>query len=97
VKYAPQGGWIAVSVRPENDHCQIVVADNGDGVAQADVHRIEQRFVRLDTSRSAPGNGLGLALVRAVVDQHRGRLLFDDNNPGLKVTLELPRRGSGVL
>jgi signal transduction histidine kinase len=97
VKYAPQGGRITVTVRPENDHCQIIVADNGDGVAKADVHRIEQRFVRLDTSRTAPGNGLGLALVRAVVDQHRGRLSFDDNNPGLKVTLELPRRESEVL
>ena len=41
-------------------------------------------------------NGLGLSLVSAVVDQHRGTLAFADNQPGLKVTLELPRRDPGA-
>jgi signal transduction histidine kinase len=79
-------------VTSDKGHCRIVVADNGDGVATTDLDRIAQRFVRLDSSRSAPGNGLGLSLVRAVVDQHRGRLVFEDNKPGLRVILELPRR-----
>jgi signal transduction histidine kinase len=92
VKYAPQGGRIDVIVTSDKGHCRIVVADNGDGVATTDLDRIAQRFVRLDSSRSAPGNGLGLSLVRAVVDQHRGRLVFEDNKPGLRVILELPRR-----
>jgi signal transduction histidine kinase len=92
VKYAPEGGRIEVSVGADDNCCRIIVADNGAGVASSDVQRIEQRFVRLDSSRSAPGNGLGLSLVRAVVDQHRGQLGFDNNNPGFRVRLELPRR-----
>lgn len=96
VKYAPDGGRIGLTVSSSNGHCRIVVADNGDGVAPGDLHRIAQRFVRLDSSRSAPGNGLGLSLVSAVVEQHRGTLAFEDNQPGLKVTLELPRREPGA-
>jgi signal transduction histidine kinase len=49
------------------------------------------RFARLDEARSKPGNGLGLALVRAVAEQHDGRLTLDDNEPGLIVLLELPK------
>jgi signal transduction histidine kinase len=46
--------------------------------------------VRLESSRSTPGNGLGLSLVKAVARQHDARLCLDDNAPGLKVTLTFP-------
>jgi len=48
-----------------------------------------ERFVRLDESRSLPGNGLGLALVAAVAKLHGGKLTLADNQPGLRVTLAL--------
>ena len=57
---------------------------------EADRDRVLQRFTRLDRARSLPGNGLGLALVKAVALQHHGRLTLGDNQPGLIVTLELP-------
>jgi len=44
--------------------------------------------VRLDASRSSPGSGLGLSLVAAVAQLHRAALRLEDNNPGLRVTLE---------
>ena len=66
------------------------VADSGPGVPPEDRERVLERFTRLDRSRSLPGNGLGLALVKAVVDQHEGQLRLDDNRPGLIVELEIP-------
>ena len=49
-----------------------------------------EKFTRLDPSRSYPGSGLGLSLVKVVVEFHRGNLTFIDNNPGLKVLVEFP-------
>jgi signal transduction histidine kinase len=57
----------------------------------ADRERVLARFARLDEARSKPGNGLGLSLVRAVAEQHDGKLTLDDNEPGLIVLLELPK------
>jgi signal transduction histidine kinase len=91
VKYTPAGGRIDVAVRYDGETARVVVSDNGPGVPSGEMSRIQQRFVRLDAARSAPGNGLGLSLVQAVVDQHQGRLLIDDNKPGLRLTIELPR------
>jgi signal transduction histidine kinase len=48
------------------------------------------RFVRLEPSRSTPGNGLGLSLVRAVARRHGATVSLADNRPGLKVRLEFP-------
>jgi signal transduction histidine kinase len=47
--------------------------------------------VRLDESRSKPGNGLGLSLVAGVMKLHDGQVLLEDNEPGLRVRLILPR------
>jgi len=48
------------------------------------------RFVRLEGSRSTPGNGLGLSLVRAVARLHGGTCWLEDNEPGLKALLSVP-------
>jgi signal transduction histidine kinase len=47
-----------------------------------------ERFYRLDRSRSTPGSGLGLSLVAAVAKLHGARISLEDNEPGLRVTLE---------
>jgi signal transduction histidine kinase len=49
-----------------------------------------KRFYRLERSRSAPGNGLGLSLVAAVIRLHGARIALSDNRPGLKVELQFP-------
>jgi signal transduction histidine kinase len=51
---------------------------------------VTERFVRLDASRTKPGNGLGLSLVSGVMKLHRGTLLLEDNAPGLAAKLVLP-------
>ena len=90
VKYTPIGGSIALKLERTDDTARIIVADSGPGIPATDRERVLQRFTRLDQARSQPGNGLGLALVRAVTAQHHGTLTLGDNSPGLIVTLELP-------
>jgi signal transduction histidine kinase len=82
-------------VRALNDGDQILltVSDSGPGIAEADRSRVVERFVRLEQSRSKPGSGLGLSLASAVARLHGGELKFEDNTPGLKSVIALPRGG----
>jgi len=68
----------------------VTVRDNGPGVPAEDRGRVVERFVRLESSRSAHGSGLGLSLVHAVAALHRGELVLADAAPGLAVTLRIP-------
>jgi signal transduction histidine kinase len=52
-----------------------------------------ERFVRLEQSRSAPGSGLGLSLAAAVARLNGGELKLEDNEPGLRTVITLPRAG----
>jgi signal transduction histidine kinase len=81
---------ISLSAHVENDHAVIGIADAGQGIAPEDRERVLGRFVRLDESRSKPGNGLGLSLAASVMKLHSGTLQLADAKPGLKVVLKLP-------
>lgn len=89
--HTPTGTSITVSLRVAGDTLVLAVVDDGPGVAANDRARIVHRFVRLDSSRTRPGNGLGLNMVAAIAAVHRGTLSIDDNAPGLRATLRLPR------
>ncbi len=89
--HTPPGTAIHVGATADGARVRLTVADHGPGVALADRARIVRRFARLDTSRAKPGHGLGLNLVSAIVAAHGGTLAIDDNAPGLRVTLTLPR------
>jgi signal transduction histidine kinase len=84
------GGDIAIGVRQEGGRAAIEVADRGPGIAESDRETVFDRFVRLEPSRSSPGNGLGLSLVRAVAHRHDAEVTLGDNHPGLKVRIEFP-------
>jgi signal transduction histidine kinase len=93
LKYgAREGGSPEITVTGvvEGDKVVITVADHGDGIPPEDRTRVTERFVRLDTSRTKPGNGLGLSLVSGVMKLHKGALLLEDNHPGLAARLVLP-------
>ena len=83
------GGEIQVRVF-RSEKAVIEVADHGPGIPAADREMVFDRFVRLEPSRSTPGNGLGLSLVRAVAHRHHGTVTLADNHPGLIVRLEFP-------
>jgi len=85
---------IGVTARGEGDRILLAVADSGGGIPAADRGRAVERFVRLEQSRSQPGSGLGLSLASAVARLHGGDLKLEDNHPGLRTVISLPRAGS---
>jgi signal transduction histidine kinase len=87
IKYTPPGGRVRLQVERGANGPVIAVADTGPGIPETDRERVLQRFVRLDATRSTPGNGLGLSLVDAVAKLHGAELMLTDNRPGLKVSL----------
>lgn len=66
---------------------EISVADSGLGIDAGLHEKVFQRFYRTDASRSTPGSGLGLSLVKAIADIHHAKIQLEDNQPGLKVLL----------
>jgi len=88
---------VEVSAHAKGDLAEVVVTDRGPGVPAADRERVLDRFVRLEASRSEPGSGLGLSLVAAVARLHGGSLRLEDNEPGLRVILALPREGEALV
>jgi signal transduction histidine kinase len=89
LKYA-DGGEIQIRVIHDGGRAAIEVTDRGQGIPEAEREAVFNRFVRLERSRSTPGNGLGLSLVRAVMGRHHGTVELADNRPGLRVRLEFP-------
>lgn len=80
---------ITVMVRKEKDRILLSVVDNGPGIEVKDRDRVLDRFVRLEQSRTEPGYGLGLSLVRAIARLHGGALVLEDAGPGLKAQIDL--------
>ena len=89
VRHASQGAKIAVVGRRANGLVHVTVSDNGPGIPAELRGKVLQRFYRLESSRTTPGNGLGLSLVAAIVKLHEAVLTFSDVNPGLCVEVSL--------
>ena len=79
LKFTPDGGRI--EVRLESDPFSLSVANTGPGISEEDIPHIFKRFWRGDDSRSLPGNGLGLALVKAIVTSYGGSVKCE-STPG---------------
>jgi two-component system sensor histidine kinase MprB len=86
VKYSPPGAPIEVVVRDG----QVIVADQGPGVAEQDLPRIFDRFYRAAAARSKPGAGLGLAIVREAAEAHGGNATVESSPRGARFTITLP-------
>jgi hypothetical protein len=87
---------IVIAAGKDGERIALSVADRGPGIPEADRGRVVERFVRLEQSRSAPGSGLGLSLASAVARLHGGELKLEDNHPGLRSIIALPRAGPMV-
>ena len=83
VKYTPAGGAVQVSLKREEGQVVLSVADNGNGIPEADLPRVFERFYRVDKARSraAGGTGLGLSIVSDTV-KRRGGTVEAANRPG---------------
>jgi signal transduction histidine kinase len=72
VKYTPRGGQAAIEVALEGDRARLTVRDTGAGIPADDLPRVWDRLFRGDASRAERGLGLGLSLVKAIVEAHGG-------------------------
>jgi len=97
VKYSQAGGRIDVeAAAPTADTIAITVRDTGVGISAADLPFVWDRLYRGDTSRSARGLGLGLSLVKAIVEAHDGRVdVASTPGAGSAFTVTLPTHGHG--
>ncbi len=92
LKYTPPGGTVRVALQDDNRHVSISVADTGIGMTTEDLPHIFDRFYRGDKSRSEPGIGLGLSLVRAIARYHGGEVQVESNpGEGSIFLITLPR------
>jgi signal transduction histidine kinase len=91
IKYTTRGGNIVIAAYQGQQDTVILVKDTGIGILPDDVPKIWDRLYRGDKSRSEPGLGLGLSLVKAVVGAHKGRIEVDSElGVGSVFTLYLP-------
>jgi cell cycle sensor histidine kinase DivJ len=93
VKFTRSGGKVEVAVQTASGHMRVSVRDNGIGIPAQVLSRIGSAFEQAsnDPMLAREGTGLGLALVRALVHQHGGRLAIESKeNSGTCVTVELP-------
>ena len=95
IKYTPEGR-VGLSVAGDAGAARLEVVDSGPGIPSDRREAVFDRFVRLEGSRSTPGNGLGLSLVRAVARLHGGSVVLADNQPGLRAILTLPGTPPGL-
>ncbi len=110
LKFTDVGGTVEVRVAGEGDTAVIEVSDSGPGIPPEEQHRLFERFFRATTatSRAIPGVGLGLTIVRAIVEAHGGNVTVDSaHGEGATFRVELPlafaepgedatRGGSGI-
>jgi len=93
IKYTPEGGAVTIAVREESGQTTAKFCDNGMGIPADEQDKIWARLYRGDKSRSQRGLGLGLSLVKAVVEAHGGRVLVSSVvGKGSEFTVSLPKK-----
>jgi signal transduction histidine kinase len=97
IKHGRKDGKVTVETANADGRHTICVADNGPGIPAKEYSDVLKRFYRLERSRHAPGNGLGLSLVVAVANIHEARIEMSDNSPGLRVQLSFPMPASTLI
>jgi two-component system phosphate regulon sensor histidine kinase PhoR len=93
IKYTPRGGKVDVSLNKEDKEIQLTVADTGIGISSNDIDRIFEKFYRIKTERtkSIAGSGLGLSIVKGIVDAHGGGVhVKSEEGKGTTFTVILP-------
>jgi two-component system, OmpR family, heavy metal sensor histidine kinase CusS len=93
LRFTPGGGTIQISLAAGAEHSQISVKDTGCGIAAEHLSRVFDRFYRIDSSRSSQGSGLGLALVKSIMDLHGGAAVVESEvGRGTTVILTFPNK-----
>lgn len=90
IKFSPSGGAIGVSVTRNADSIMVTVSNGGSPIKEEEKERIFQKFYQGDTSHTSQGNGIGLAIVRRIVELHKGEVWVDSTEEQTTFTVKLP-------
>ena len=94
IRHCPSGTRITVNLSMRPDALGLFVGDDGPGIPEAERENVFRRLYRLEKSRTTPGSGLGLALVRAIARLHDAEIEIADNKPGTAFTVIFPAPGT---
>ncbi len=89
IRHTPADGSVTVRARSAAGGVEVEVADDGEGIPAGDGERVFEAFYRGDAARGEEGAGLGLAISRAIVEAHGGKIWFEDGAPGTRVHFTL--------
>jgi signal transduction histidine kinase len=89
IKYTQAGGSISLTCHISAQGSEFIVCDDGPGIAEDYHEAVFQRLYRLDSSRQGDGYGLGLPIVKAIIELHGGSISMSSSRPGLTVTIKL--------
>ena len=80
IKYNVNGGWVKVTVKAQDLRVKLIVEDSGQGIPEADLDRVFDRFYRVDKdrSRSKGGSGIGLSIVKEGVNRYGGEITVEN-------------------
>lgn len=96
VKYSPTGAPVTVTIEQRGEVVRVVVADQGIGVPAEDLPRIFERFHRASNARGVTGSGIGLHMVRQIVELHDGKVTAEsDVGHGSRFIVDLPAEDLG--
>jgi two-component system NtrC family sensor kinase len=92
ITYTPEGGKIKVEAQVDGKQLILLVSDTGNGIPALDMPYIFDKFYRAsNTSSDLPGSGLGLSIVKSIIETHQGRIWVDSTiDKGTNVTVVLP-------
>ena len=90
--YTPEGGRISVRVGASGEYVTLTIADSGRGMSPDQVERLFDRFYRADGRGGEPGTGLGMSIVKSLVDLHEGAIDVESRlGKGTTITVRIPR------
>ncbi|HET7443951.1 MAG TPA: HAMP domain-containing sensor histidine kinase [Solirubrobacterales bacterium] len=89
IRHTPADGSVTVRARNADGGVEVEVADDGEGIPAGDDERVFEAFYRGDAARGEDGAGLGLAISRAIVEAHGGRIWLEHGHPGTRVHFTL--------
>jgi two-component system phosphate regulon sensor histidine kinase PhoR len=99
IKYSPKGAWAKVAAAQQNGSVSIAVQDNGLGIPKESIPRLFEKFyrVRCDDRKDIIGTGLGLSLVKQIIDVHRGTIRVEsEHGKGSTFTFTVPVAKAGM-
>ena len=92
IKFTPSGGEVHVSLSREGESARLLVRDSGPGIPPDQIAHVFERFYQVDesTTRTQPGTGIGLSLVKELVELHGGTIAVESGSAGTTFTATIP-------